>query len=36
MTILASDMDFVDQVSIPLANTPVAGSGLVSSDHGLW
>jgi hypothetical protein len=34
MTILASDMDFADQVSIPLANTPVAGTAAISSDGG--
>jgi hypothetical protein len=34
MTILASDLKFADQVSIPLANTPVAGTAAVSSDAG--
>jgi hypothetical protein len=34
MTILASDMKFADQVSVPLANTPVAGTAGISSDAG--
>jgi hypothetical protein len=34
MTILASDLKFADQVSLPAANTPVAGTAGVSSDQG--